>query len=96
MVTVVRRPCAYTALMPDTPSLSRSLLRRAENTELALVSLSAITEIREILDSLEEAAVESAREKGATMEDIADALNLTKQAIYYRFRRRNGHRDDAD
>ncbi|MDP9327568.1 MAG: hypothetical protein M3P10_05095 [Actinomycetota bacterium] len=28
----------------------------------------------------------SAREKGATVEDIAGSLKLTPQAIYYRFR----------
>jgi hypothetical protein len=28
----------------------------------------------------------SAREKGATVEDIAEALRLTPQAIYYRLR----------
>jgi hypothetical protein len=67
---------------------SRTLLRRAENTELALVSLEAIAEIRRHLDRLEDDAVLSAREKGATVEDIADALNLTPQAIYYRLRNR--------
>ena len=30
--------------------------------------------------------MQSAREKGATVEDIAEALKLTPQAIYYRFR----------
>jgi predicted transcriptional regulator len=28
----------------------------------------------------------SAREKGASLEDIAEALGLTHQAMYYRFR----------
>jgi predicted transcriptional regulator len=68
---------------------SRSLLRRAENPELALGSLEAIAEIRRQLDRLEDEAVLSAREKGATVEDIADALALTPQAIYYRLRNRS-------
>jgi AcrR family transcriptional regulator len=38
------------------------------------------------LDLLENEAMLSARDKGATMEDIAEALRLTPQAIYYRFR----------
>ena len=71
--------------MEQTP-LSPSLLRRAENTELSLGSLEAIAAIRARLDLLEKAAMLSAREKGATNEDIAEALGLTPQAIYYRFR----------
>jgi predicted transcriptional regulator len=77
--------------MEDTP-LSPSLLRRAENTELSLGSLEAIAAIRARLDLLEKAAMLSAREKGATNEDIAEALRLTPQAIYYRFR----HMRDED
>jgi hypothetical protein len=72
--------------MADQPTLPRSLLRRAENTELSLGSLEAISEIRAYLDELEKLAMVSAREKGATVEDIAGALKLTPQAIYYRFR----------
>ncbi|MDP9235463.1 MAG: hypothetical protein M3P01_13070 [Actinomycetota bacterium] len=72
--------------MADESTLARSLIRRAENTELSLVSLEAIAEIRERLVQLEAKALKSAREKGATMQDIAEALNLTPQAIYYRLR----------
>jgi predicted transcriptional regulator len=73
--------------MTDGPALSRALLRRAENTELSLSSLEAIAQVRAWLDRLENEAMLSAREKGATTEDIAQALGLTTQAIYYRFRR---------
>jgi predicted transcriptional regulator len=72
--------------MPQRPTLSRSLLRRAENTELTLGSLKAISEIRAWLDQWEMQAMVTAKEKGATMEDIGDALGLTTQAIYHRFR----------
>jgi hypothetical protein len=72
--------------MESAPPLSMSLLRRAENTELSLGSLEAIAAIRARLDLLENEAMLSARDKGATMEDIAEALRLTPQAIYYRFR----------
>ena len=72
--------------MTDRPAHSRSLLRRAENTELSLGSLEAISEIRAYLNELERLATVSAREKGATVEDIAAALHLTPQAIYYRLR----------
>lgn len=72
--------------MTDRPPLPRSLLRRAENTELSVGSLEAISEIRAYLNELEMLSIVSAREKGATVEDIAGALKLTPQAIYYRFR----------
>jgi hypothetical protein len=75
----------YTSLM-DGSAFSRSLLRRAENTELSLGSLEAIAELRRTLDRLELEAVLSAREKGASVEDIAEALDLTPQAVYYRLR----------
>jgi AcrR family transcriptional regulator len=48
--------------------------------------LEAIAELRKTLDRLEHEAVLSAREKGATVEDIAEALDLTPQAVYYRLR----------
>jgi AcrR family transcriptional regulator len=72
--------------MADESILARSLIRRAENTELSLVSLEAIADIRERLVHLEAEAMKSAKEKGATIEDIAKALRLTPQAIYYRLR----------
>jgi hypothetical protein len=80
--------------MADVAKLTPSILRRAENTELSLGSLEAIAAIRAHLDALETQAMVSAREKGATMEDIAEALGLTPQAIYYRFR--NMHDDERD
>ncbi len=49
-------------------------------------SLKAISEIRAWLDQWELQAMMTARHKGATMEDIAEALGLTTQAIYHRFR----------
>jgi hypothetical protein len=77
--------------MADEAIFTRSLIRRAENTELSLGSLEAIAEIRQLLDQLEVEALKSARDKGATVEDIADALRLTPQAIYYRLRNNGDH-----
>ena len=82
--------------MADAPKLSSSVLRRAENTELSLGSLEAIAVIRARLDLLEKAAMISAREKGATLEDIAEALGLTHQAIYYRFRQMRDNDGDHE
>ena|SRR5436190_13245176 len=72
--------------MAERPTLPRALLRRAENVELSLGSLEAISQIRSYLDELEKLSMASAREKGATVEDVAEALRLTPQAIYYRLR----------
>jgi hypothetical protein len=80
----LQRP--YTPSMAIEVGLARSLIRRAETTELSLVSLEAIAEIRRHLNVLEVEAIRSAREKGATVDDIAEAMGLTPQAIYYRLR----------
>ena len=72
--------------MAGKDGLARALIRRAENTELSLVSLEAIAQIRQRLNELEAEAVRSARQKGATVDDIAEAMNLTPQAIYHRLR----------
>jgi hypothetical protein len=83
----------YTSNAMTDTSFPRSLLRRAEKTELSLGSLEAIVELRKTLDRLEHAAILSAREKGATVEDIAEALDLTPQAIYHRLRNGDGRRN---
>jgi predicted DNA binding protein len=72
--------------MKDGALISRSLIRRAENVELSLGSLEAIAELRGQLDQLEMDALKSARDKGASVEDIAEVMGLTPQAIYYRLR----------
>jgi 1,6-anhydro-N-acetylmuramate kinase len=77
---------AYTPYMAGDIGFTRALIRRAENTELSLVSLEAIAEIRERLHELEAEAIKSARDKGATVDDIAEAIGLTPQAIYHRLR----------
>jgi 1,6-anhydro-N-acetylmuramate kinase len=77
---------ALTRFVADDEVLSRSTIRRAENTELSLVSLEAIVEIRHHLDQLEAEAISSARDKGATVEDIAGAMGITTQAIYHRLK----------
>ncbi len=53
-------------------------------------SLEAIVELRKTLDRLEHEAILSAREKGATVLDIAEVLGLTPPAIYYRLRNGDG------
>jgi len=63
------------------------LLRRAQRyQELPLASLQAIAELRPQLAELEQAAVQAAREKGATWQEIATAMGITRQAAQMRFR----------
>ena len=63
------------------------LLRRAQRyEELPLAALQAIAELRPQLAALERAAIKVAREKGATWEEIATALGVTRQAAQMRFR----------
>jgi DNA-binding protein H-NS len=63
------------------------LLRRAQRyQELPLAALQAIAELRSRLAELEQAALHEAREKGATWEEIATAMGITRQAAHMRFR----------
>jgi DNA-directed RNA polymerase specialized sigma24 family protein len=55
--------------------------------ELPLSALEAILQIRRSLDELEREAIDSAIEKGATRQMIADTLGVTRQAIHLRLRR---------
>jgi Bacterial regulatory proteins, tetR family len=75
-------------------SLSINLASTEPRVDVSLGSLEVIAAIRACLDLLETAAMLSAREKGATLEDIAEALGLTHQAIYYRFRNMRDHDED--
>ena len=73
-------------------SLSRALLRRAESYEMfPLESLETVVQLRRALDAIEARAIEIARERGATWDDIAEAVGVTRQAIYQKHHR-NGHR----
>jgi hypothetical protein len=63
------------------------LLNRARRyEELPLGALQAIAELRPQLAELEQAAARAARDKGATWDEIATALGITRQAAQMRFR----------
>jgi len=77
----------------------RALLRRLENVEaFPLIALQAIHELRADLDSVEAEAILRARELGASLEDIADALEITRQGVSYKLKvlAGNGHDEAAD
>ena len=73
---------------PSETPLSPRVIKRAENTELPLAALEAIVEVKEHLDHLEIEHIKSAREKGASWEDIARAMGITRQALQQRVRHR--------
>jgi hypothetical protein len=65
----------------------RALLRKLENVEsFPLIALAALPEIRADLDAVEAEALLRARELGASLEDIADALEITRQGVAYKLK----------
>ena len=65
--------------------LPRSITRKLEqHQEFPLSALEAVTDTRRRLDEVECDAIESARERGATLEAIAEALGLSRQAVHYK------------
>jgi biotin operon repressor len=77
----------------------RALLRKLENVDaFPLIALQAIHELRADLDSVEAQAILRARDLGASLEDIADALEITRQGVAYKLKALagNGHDDDDE
>jgi DNA-directed RNA polymerase specialized sigma24 family protein len=74
--------------MRAVPSEAFRLVNRAANYELPMGALSAICELRADLDAMQKQAIASARAKGATMDEIADVLGVTRQAVYQWLNRR--------
>jgi hypothetical protein len=56
------------------------------------VGLAAVAALRRLLESLEELQVENARAKGWTWKEIANCLNVSKQAVHKKYGRRWGRR----
>ena len=72
----------------------RALLRKLENVHaFPLIGLQAVRELRADLDSVEAEAILRARDLGASLEDIADALEITRQGVAYKLKvlAGNGH-----
>ena len=65
--------------------LPRSITRKLEqHAEFPLSALEAVTEARRRLDEIECDAIECARERGATLADIAEVLGVSSQAVHYK------------
>ena len=75
----------------------RALLRKLENVEaFPLIALQALPELRADLDAVEAEALLRARELGASLEDIADALAITRQGVAYKLKTLAGNGDAQD
>jgi hypothetical protein len=75
----------------------RSLLRKVEHSEsFPLIALQAIRELREDLVESEAAAILRARELGASLEDIAESMGITRQGVAYRVRTLSDHVNSSD
>jgi hypothetical protein len=77
----------------------RDLVRKLENVEaFPLIALQALRELRIDLDAIEAAAILRARELGASLEDIAEAMEITRQGVSYKLKAigENGNGEGAD
>jgi predicted transcriptional regulator len=64
----------------------RQTIRKIENMNFPLVALEAMRELGEYLDEAEAEALLRARDLGASAEDIASALGITRQGAYYKLK----------
>jgi hypothetical protein len=75
----------------------RALLRKLENVDaFPLIALQALPELRSDLDAVEAEALLRARELGASLEDIAEALAITRQGVAYKLKVLAGNGDDHE
>lgn len=85
-------------MLPHMTNARRALLRKLEHADaFPLVALQALRELRADLDAVEAEALLRARELGASLEDIAEALEITRQGVSYRLKvlAGSGHEDDG-
>jgi hypothetical protein len=83
-------PQKGTVIGHDPTRIPSSLTRRATNIDLPFSALPAIQELRKILDDLEEAAVHLARDRGASWDEVGEAVGVSRQTLQHRIKVRNG------
>ncbi len=74
-------------------------MRKLESVEaFPLIALQALHELRSDLEGVEAEAILRARELGASLEDIADAMEITRQGVAYKLKvlAGNGENDDDE
>jgi hypothetical protein len=65
----------------------RDLVRKIEHADaFPLIALQAIRDFRAELDSTEARAILRARELGASLSEIADAMNISRQGVAYKLK----------
>lgn len=65
----------------------RHLIRKIDNREtFPLIALEALRALRVTLEEAEAESIHKARELGATAEDIALALGITRQGVHYKLK----------
>jgi CRP-like cAMP-binding protein len=82
-----------------TEGLTRSTLRKLEREHaqaFPLIALQAIHEVRADLEQIEAESILRARELGASLEDIAEAMGITRQGVAYRLKHLNGNGEHED
>lgn len=70
-------------------------IRPGKADAFPLGALQGMRVLRGYLEELEPRCIERSLELGASVKDIADALGITKQGVYYKLRRRAEHRGAA-
>jgi hypothetical protein len=74
----------------------RDAIRKIEHGEaFPLVALQAIRELRGELEAAEAAAILRARDLGASLADVADAMQVSRQAVAYRLKTIEARRNDV-
>jgi len=68
------------------PTAPRSAFRRLDKLDFPLQTLHAVQEVRAYLIAVETAAIRRARELSGSPTDIAEALGISRQAVYNRLR----------
>lgn len=99
-----KTPCQQRFLLlasftPIVPRMAdrRALLRKLENVDaFPMIALQALPELRADLDAVEAEALLRARELGASLEDIAEALAITRQGVAYKLKALAGNGDDHE
>lgn len=82
-----------------TEGLKRNTLRKLEHEHaqaFPLIALQAIHEVRANIDELEARSILRARELGASLEDIAEAMGITRQGVSYRLKHIGGTGSDDE
>jgi transposase-like protein len=70
-----------------TEKFPRRLIRKLESRgKFPLVALGTLPILRRYIDEIEAEAIHQAREMGASADDIAEALGITRQGAYYKLK----------